>query len=125
MTALKAQSNIQDSTTISYYRLGEFAKYVEFKKQGDSLISKLSSDIKKLESLNNEQKKLSFELQKIQIPNLKNQITLLSTKVDNSYKILSIREDYFKAEIKRLRSGKLKFGIAGAAIGVVIGLLAF
>lgn len=121
-TPLHAQSNI-DSTQVSYYRLGEFAKYVEFKKQGDSLISKLNEDVQRLEMVTKSQGDLIFTLENVQIPNLNARLALSSQQVASSGQILKLREDYFKEERKRLRRGKLNFGIVGAVIGLVVGVL--
>lgn len=121
-TPLLAQSSI-DSTQVSYYRLGEFAKYVEFKKQGDSLISKLNEDVKRLEMVTKSQSDLIFTLENVQIPNLNARLALSSQQVASNELLLKVQEDYFKAERKRLRRGKLTWGVVGVSIGVIAALL--
>ena len=121
-TPLLAQSSI-DSTQISYYRLGEFAKYVEFKKQGDSLISKLNEDVQRLEIVTKSQGDLIFTLENVQIPNLNARLALSSQQVASNELLLKVQEDYFKAERKRLRRGKLTWGVVGVSIGVIAALL--
>lgn len=120
-TPLHAQSSI-DSTQVSYYRLGEFAKYVEFKKQGDSLISKLNEDVQRLEMVTKSQGDLIFTLENVQIPNLNARLQLSSQQVASNELLLKVQEDYFKAERKRLRRGKLTWGIVGVSIGVIAAL---
>lgn len=111
------------STEITYDRLTEVAKYVEYKKHSDSLIIALNDRLDNLNQVLISEKNLVFELEKVQIPSLKSQISILSQQNENSETILSIREDYFKAERKRLRRGKLNFGIVGVAIGIIAGVL--
>lgn len=119
---MHAQLSI-DSTQVSYYRLGEFAKYVEFKKQGDSLISKLNEDVQRLEMVTKSQGDLIFTLENVQIPNLNARLALSSQQVASNELLLKVQEDYFKAERKRLRRGKLTWGIVGVSIGVIVALL--
>lgn len=118
------QSQSTLSTEITYERLTEVSKYIDYKKHSDSLIIALNDRLDNLDQVLISEKKLVFELEKVQIPNLKSQISILSEQNDNSETILSIREDYFKTERKRLRRGKLNFGIVGVAIGIVIGFIA-
>lgn len=121
MTALQAQSPIldQDSTLVSYYRLAEFAKFVEYKGESDTLIDRMNKDITRLEIVNDEQAKAIFEYENVQIPNLKNQISLVNTKFDSQSEILAIKDDIHKSEIKRLRRAKLNWGIGGAVLGII------
>ncbi len=112
------------STEISYERLTEVAKYVDYKKESDSLITALNDKLIRLEQVLSSEKDLVFQFEQIQVPNLKRQISILNEQNTSSERILSIREDYFKAERKRLRRGKLTFGIVGVSIGVIVGLFA-
>ena len=121
-TPSHAQSSI-DSTQVSYYRLGEFAKYVEFKKQGDSLISKLNEDVKRLEIVTKSQSDLIFTLENVQIPNLKSRLDLSNQQLSSNELLLKVQEDYFKSERKRLRRGKLNWGVVGVVIGVIVALV--
>lgn len=117
------QSQNTLSTEITYERLTEVAKFIDYKKHSDSLIVALNDRLDNLDQVLISEKKLVFELEKVQIPNLKSQISILSEQNENSETILSIREDSFKAERKRLRRGKLNFEIVGVAIGIIAGVL--
>lgn len=125
LTHCQAQSLTPDSTKVAYTRLNEFAKFVEFKSKGDSLIAKLEKDISRLEVISKEKDTLLFNYEYKLIPNLNSQLSVQSQKLESKDQILAIREDYFKQERKRLRGGKLRWGVVGSIIGVVVGLFAF
>jgi hypothetical protein len=114
-TPLKAQS---DSTSVSYYRLGEFAKFVEYKTYADSIIT-----FKKLEinSLELAYKKAETRLKRLNdtvIPTLND---LISEKtLENNH----IREKVkLKDEIIKSKKGGFLKGIGlGAALVAVLAL---
>lgn len=112
-----------DSTTISYYRIGEFEKYRLSHFKSDSLIYLLKSEVNALDSVSGVQRLRLDNFEKVTIPTLRNKYEGIKKDLDNSQKILTIKEGYFKGERKRLRRGKLSFGIVGVAIGIVTGLL--
>ena len=121
-TALKAQS-YTDSTAISYYSLNEFAKFVDFKPRADSLIAQYRSEIKALELVSSSKDELLIEYEKETIPSYLFKIKLLEKEVNSTDEIITVKEDYFKQEKKRLQQDKLKSGLIGVSIGVVLALL--
>jgi len=121
-TALNQTLNTQnkDSTSISYYHLGEFAKFVEYKKQVDStLIPKYKSEIRSLELVSKTQSKRLQDLLLNKIPALELTVVKSEEQIKKLNEINGIKEDLYKAE----KGKKWQWGIYGITLGVVLSLL--
>lgn len=112
-----------DSTTVSYYRLGEFAKFVDYKFASDSIILNLKRELRALDSVSSIQDERLTNYEFVIMPTLKSQLALSLKEIEATEKLGSIKEEAAAAEISRQKGKKWSWGATGLSIGAVVGLL--
>lgn len=115
-------SNKTDSTKISYYHLGEFAKYVTYKPLADTAISNLKAEVRSLELLVDikDQKILSSE--KI-ISSLEQQNTSKDERIRNNNEIFRVKEEKYELLLTQQKKKKWSWAAVGALLGATIGAI--
>lgn len=108
---------------MTYYRLNEFAKFVAFKEKADTLLIQKNNQIRSLELVIESKSNIINEYELVTIPLLNTKIELNEKEADANAQILIGKENYFKSEKKRLRRGKLQWGVVGISIGAVAVIL--
>lgn len=116
-TRLKAQS---DSTDIAYYRLGEFAKFVEYKPKAERLIASKNIQIFELDTAYQTAQRRIERFVNQTIPNLKEQKLELQKQKKFKDLTISTLEEGHKAEIKRKNRSIFK-GITITAVLAFLG----
>lgn len=120
-TVSKSQSD-SSRTTIKYSKLEEFAKFVDYRFEADSILYKYRSELHLKDSLIVVKDQRIHDFEFIQIPSLMGQIDLSKKDIQRFEDIIALKEENFKTERKRLRIGKRNWGIGGVVIGILISL---
>lgn len=113
---LSAQISKTDSINVSYYRLGEFAKYVDYKPMADSLIISQALQLQKLEFAYNVANKRLSRFSDSIVPNFKEMI--LELKKDRSLVEgrVELNNAIYEAKLKRRRGNFWKGTLLGVGL---------
>lgn len=109
-----------DSTSIAYYRLNVYEQYRRGFLTQDTLITNLKEQIGVLNSRVDQKEKLLFNYDTKIIPKLENQIYLKGKDFQKQTEIQSIKEDMYLSDIKRLKKGRFVYGVVGVSIGIIL-----
>lgn len=116
---LTLSQETSDSTDVAYYRLGEFAKFVEYKPNAEALIASKDIQIFELDTAYQTAQRRIDRFVNETVPNLKNQKLELEKQKNFKDLIINALDEGHKAEIKSKNRKIFK----GTLIGVILGLL--
>lgn len=104
--------------------MGEFAKFVDYKKDADTIINKLKSEVSILE-LRIATKDARINLfETVTKPSLTSLITLEQQKQESNTRQWLIKENALNYEIKAQSKKKWNFGLWGVVLGSLVGFFA-
>lgn len=103
--------------------MGEFAKFVDYKADADTLILKLKRENEALLGSNNKRQARIENFEKVIIPNLNQTYEKERLKNENNSKIFEIEKNQLEYKLKEAIKKKWNWGIWGLTIGSVIGFL--
>ncbi len=109
-----------ESRKITYNKLGEFAKYVKYKEQTDTLLPIYLKELSLKDSLLSIKDKKLFQYEFSVIPSYKSRIAIKDSTINNHQKIFTIKEDMYTSEIKRQKGKKWQWLGGGTLISVLL-----
>lgn len=121
-------SNIPDETEkteISYYRLNEVWKFVEFEKKADSLITAKNFQIAYLDSIVNVRGLKLEQYEKVSMPALEARIRTKDSTITNQQRGFTLDLAAKEADLKAQRKKKWTFGAWGYILGIASAIAGF
>lgn len=125
---------IQDSTEvdtsskreITYFRLNEMMKFVEYKyKFADPILEYRSMQILFLDSLANDKQLKIDQYKNHSIPALEGKIKVKEETISNQFAKFSIKEAIYESDIAKLIRRKWNYGLFGVGFGVLLSFAGF
>ena len=112
-----------EKTEISYFRLNELWKYVEYKHTfADSTITFQNLQIRYLDSVNQIRGLKLEQYEDFAIPALEGRIRVKDSTIKNQNEKFGLKEIIYKSEIKKQKGKKWNFGVYGVVLGALITL---
>jgi len=108
---------------ISYYRLGEFAKFVEHKRVSDSLVKAKTGQIKSLQLVIDTDQATIFQYEFEVVPALERRIEVKDSTITNQGEKSKLLLDLKDVQLKRQKNKKWEWLGGGALIGLILGVV--
>ncbi len=111
-----------DKRDITYERLNEFAKLIEYKRQADTLFTQLRLEMALKDSLLTNRDALIFQYKNELVPTLERRIEIKDSSIANQNQIFRVKEQYYTEEIKQQKNKKWTWLGGGALVGLLVGI---
>lgn len=118
-TSIHSQNTLyssKDSLTVSYFRMGELAKFVEYKKHADSLLVLKGNELNELENAYSVSEYRNKTFKELTVPKLEQTIEYQEEFGKNREEVFKIREAMYEAKIRSKRGNFFKGTLIGAGL---------
>ena len=123
ISILSQTTTNSDSRDITYERLNEFAKLIEYKRQSDTLFTQYKLELALKDSLLLN-RKLTLEQYELEIiPGYERRIQIKDSTISTQKQIFSLKEDFYTEEIKQQKNKKWTWLGGGALFGLLMGIV--
>ena len=112
-----------DSRNITYDRLNEFAKLIEYKKRSDSLFAQFKVEVSLKDSILKNREKVIFQYKNEIVPGFERRIEIKDSTLSTQDQIFKIKETYYTEEIRQQKRKKWTWLGGGALVGLLIGVI--
>lgn len=111
-----------DKRDITYERLNEFAKLIEYKRQADTLFTQFRLEMALKDSLLTNRDALIFQYKNELVPTLERRIEIKDSSIANQNQIFRVKEQFYTEEIKQQKNKKWTWLGGGALVGLLVGI---
>lgn len=123
ISILSQTTTNSDSRDISYERLNEFAKLIEYKRQADTLFAQYRVELALKDTLLSNRDKVLFQYENEIVPGFQRRIEIKDSTISTQNQIFRVKEDYYSEEIKQQKNKKWTWLGAGTLFGLILGIV--
>ena len=123
ISILSQTTTSSDSRDITYERLNEFAKLIEYKRRSDTLFAQYKLELALKDSLLLNRKLTLEQYEQEIIPGYERRIQIKDSTISTQNQIFSLKEDFYTEEIKQQKSKKWTWLGGGALLGLLMGIV--